>query len=148
MSTRRPFPMVFRSLAATTIPSAFRSTATVELTRWEPGNAEHRVCEFDQLNGRRRMMEVEAGHWFTNDVADIRGRYDRAQPEAGSVDRPDRGRTRLLRTDPSSECALSPGHGLGVDLDGRQVVGDDEANRLLSAQGGEYRAPFVVPDRV
>jgi hypothetical protein len=29
-----------------------------------------------------------------------------------------------------------------------QVVGDDEANRLLSGGDRGYRAPFLVPDEV
>ena len=40
------------------------------------------------------------------------------------------------------------GRALRVDPDTEQVVGDEEANRLLSGQDRGYRAPFVVPDEV
>jgi len=40
------------------------------------------------------------------------------------------------------------GRALRVDPDGGHVVGDDEADRLLSGQDRGYRAPFVVPDEV
>jgi hypothetical protein len=40
------------------------------------------------------------------------------------------------------------GRGLRVDPETEQVVGDEEANRLLSGQDRGYRAPFVVPDEV
>jgi predicted dehydrogenase len=40
------------------------------------------------------------------------------------------------------------GRALRVDPDTEQVIGDDEANRLLSGADRGYRAPFVVPDEV
>jgi predicted dehydrogenase len=40
------------------------------------------------------------------------------------------------------------GRALRVDPDTEQVVGDEEANRLLSDAERGYRAPFVVPDEV
>jgi len=40
------------------------------------------------------------------------------------------------------------GRALRVDPDTEQVVGDEEANRLLSGRDRGYRAPFVVPDEV
>ena len=40
------------------------------------------------------------------------------------------------------------GRALRVDPDGERVVGDEEADRLLSGRDRGYRAPFVVPDEV
>jgi predicted dehydrogenase len=40
------------------------------------------------------------------------------------------------------------GRALQVDPDTEQVIGDEEANRLLSGQDRGYRAPFVVPHEV
>jgi len=40
------------------------------------------------------------------------------------------------------------GRALRFDPEAEQVVGDDEANRLLSEEDRGYRAPFVVPDAV
>jgi predicted dehydrogenase len=40
------------------------------------------------------------------------------------------------------------GRALRLDPATEQVVGDEEANRLLSGQDRGYRAPFVVPDEV
>jgi predicted dehydrogenase len=40
------------------------------------------------------------------------------------------------------------GRALTVDPETEQVVGDEEANRLLSGRDRGYRAPFVVPDEV
>jgi len=40
------------------------------------------------------------------------------------------------------------GRALRVDPETGQVVGDDEANRLLSGRDRGYRAPFVVPDEI
>jgi predicted dehydrogenase len=40
------------------------------------------------------------------------------------------------------------GRALRIDPDTQQVVGDEEANRLLSGQDRGYRAPFVIPDEV
>src|SRR5262249_20613713 len=40
------------------------------------------------------------------------------------------------------------GRGLQVDPDSGQVIGDEEANRLLADGGRGYRAPFVVPEEV
>jgi hypothetical protein len=37
---------------------------------------------------------------------------------------------------------------LRVDPAAQHVVGDDEANRLLSGHDRGYRAPFVIPDEV
>jgi len=40
------------------------------------------------------------------------------------------------------------GRALRFDADTQQVVGDEEANRLLSDEGRGYREPFRVPDDV
>jgi predicted dehydrogenase len=40
------------------------------------------------------------------------------------------------------------GRSLRIDPATQQVVGDDEANRLLSGHDRGYRAPFVIPDEV
>src|ERR1700752_4877798 len=40
------------------------------------------------------------------------------------------------------------GRALRIDPATEQVVGDDEANQLLSGHDRGYRAPFVVPDEV
>jgi len=40
------------------------------------------------------------------------------------------------------------GRSLHVDPATEQVIGDEEANRLLSGGDRGYRAPFVVPDEV
>jgi len=40
------------------------------------------------------------------------------------------------------------GRSLRVDPDTAQVIGDDEANRLLSGRDRGYRQPYVIPDEV
>jgi hypothetical protein len=40
------------------------------------------------------------------------------------------------------------GRALRFDPDTEQVVGDDEANRLLSDSDRGYRPPFLIPDEV
>jgi hypothetical protein len=60
------------------------------------------------------------------------------------------------RTEGHISCALVHlanasyrlGRALRFDPDTEQVVGDEEATRLLSDAGRGYRAPFVVPDEV
>jgi hypothetical protein len=37
---------------------------------------------------------------------------------------------------------------LNFDPETEQVIGDDEANRLLRDAGRGYRAPFVVPEEI
>ena len=40
------------------------------------------------------------------------------------------------------------GRALHFDPKTEQVIGDEEANRLLSGQDRGYRPPFLVPDEV
>jgi len=40
------------------------------------------------------------------------------------------------------------GRALRVDPEKGEVIGDEEATRLLAGQDRGYRAPFVVPDEV
>jgi predicted dehydrogenase len=159
------------------------------------------VFEFDQADGRRKMMEFEVRHWITNDEAGIRGGLfnrhtignifygSNGYLAAGSEDafsyqswigrdrKPGpRGRSRddhfanfikCVRSRKSEElnapieeahisCALVHlanasyrlGRALRVDPDTEQVIGDDDANLLLSGADRGYRAPFVVPHEV
>ncbi len=160
------------------------------------------VFEFDQPNGRRKMMEFEVRHWITNDEAGIRGGLLNRHNTIGTIfygsngylaagnedafsyeswigrDRTPgprghsgddhfanfikcvRSRKKEELNAPIEEghisCALVHlanasyrlGRALRVDPDTQQVVGDEEANRLLSGRDRGYRAPFVVPDEV
>jgi predicted dehydrogenase len=160
------------------------------------------VFEFDQPDGRRKMMEVEVRHWITNNEAGIRGGLFNRHNTVGNIyygsdgylaagnedafsyeswlgrDRKPgpRGHSdndhfanfikcvRSRRKDelnaPIEEghisCALVHlanasyrlGRALRVDPAAGQVVGDEEADRLLSGRDRGYRAPFVVPDEV
>ena len=160
------------------------------------------VFEFDQPNGRRKMMEFEVRHWITNDEAGIRGGVFNRRNTIGTIfygsngylaagnedafsyeswvgrdQKPGprghsgddhfanfitcvRSRKREELRAPIEEghisCALVHlantsyrlGRALRVDPDTEQVVGDEEANRLLSGRDRGYRAPFVVPDEV
>jgi predicted dehydrogenase len=168
----------------------------------ETPNTLNCVFEFNQPNGRRKMMEFEVRHWITNDEAGIRGglfnrgntigtifygsngylaagnedafsyeswvgRDQRPGPRGHSGDdhfanfiKCVRSRKREELNAPIEEghisCALVHlanasyrlGRALRVDPDTEQVIGDEEANRLLSGRDRAYRAPFVVPDEV
>jgi len=160
------------------------------------------VFEFDQPDGRRKMMEVEVRHWITNNEAGIRGGLfnrhntigniyygsngylaagnedafsyeswlgrDRKPGPSGHSDNDHfanfikcvRSRKKDELNAPIEEghvsCALVHlanasyrlGRALRVDPVSGQVVGDEEADRLLSGRDRGYRAPFVVPDEV
>jgi len=160
------------------------------------------VFEFDQPDGRRKMMEVEVRHWITNNEAGIRGGLfnrhntigniyygsngylaagnedafsyeswlgrDRKPGPSGHSDNDHfanfikcvRSRKKDELNAPIEEghisCALVHlanasyrlGRALRVDPVAGQVVGDEEADRLLSGRDRGYRAPFVVPDEV
>jgi len=168
----------------------------------ETPNTLNCVFEFDQPNGRRKMMEFEVRHWITNNEAGIRGNLFNRQNTIGSIfygsngylaagnedafsyeswvgrDRKPgpRGQSgddhfanfiKCVRSRKQEElnapigeghisCALVHlanasyrlGRSLRVDPDTEQVVGDEEANRLLSGRDRGYRAPYVVPDEV
>jgi len=168
----------------------------------ETPNTLNCVFEFNQPNGRRKMMEFEVRHWITNDEAGIRGGVFNGRNTIGTIfygsngylaagnedafsyeswvgrdQRPGprghsgddhfanfikcvRSRKREELNAPIEEghisCALVHlanasyrlGRALRVDPDTEQVVGDEEANRLLSGRDRGYRAPFVVPDEV
>jgi len=45
-------------------------------------------------------------------------------------------------------AAYRLGRTLNVDPATGQVIGDEEANRLLRDSGRGYRAPYVVPEEV
>src|SRR3989454_5410723 len=168
----------------------------------ETPNTLNCVFEFDQPDGRRKMMEVEVRHWITNNEAGIRGGVFNRRNTIGTIfygsngylaagnedafsyeswvgrdQKPGprghsgddhfanfitcvRSRKREQLRAPIEEghisCALVHlantsyrlGRALRVDPDTEQVVGDEEANRLLSGRDRGYRAPFVVPDEV
>src|SRR3989441_287721 len=168
----------------------------------ETPNTLNCVFEFDQPDGRRKMMEFEVRHWITNDEAGIRGGVFNRRNTIGTIfygsngylaagnedafsyeswvgrdQKPGprghsgddhfanfitcvRSRKREELRAPIEEghisCALVHlantsyrlGRALRVDPDTEQVVGDEEANRLLSGRDRGYRAPFVVPDEV
>ena len=160
------------------------------------------VFEFDQPNGRRKMMEFEVRHWITNDEAGIRGgvfnrhntigtifygsngylaagnedafsyeswigRDRKPGPRGHSADDHFANFIKCVRSRKHEElnAPIEEGHiscalvhlanasyrlrrSLRVDPDTEQVVGDEEANRLLSGEDRGYRAPFVVPAEV
>jgi predicted dehydrogenase len=160
------------------------------------------VFEFDQPDGRRKLMEIEVRHWITNNEAGIRGGLlnrhnaigtiyygskgylaagnedsfsyeswlgrDRTPGPRGHSDNEHfanfiacvRSRNKEELKSPIEEghisCALVHmanasyrlGRELRVDPGSGQVVGDAEADRLLSGQDRGYRAPFVVPEEV
>jgi predicted dehydrogenase len=168
----------------------------------ETPNTLNCVFEFDQPDGRRKMMEFDVRHWITNNEAGIRGglfnrdntigtifygsngylaagnedafsyeswlgRDRRSGPHGSSGDdhfanfiKCVRSRKKEELTAPIEEghisCALVHlanasyrlGRSLHVDPGTEQVIGDEEANRLLSGGDRGYRAPFVVPDEV
>jgi predicted dehydrogenase len=168
----------------------------------ETPNTLNCVFEFDQPDGRRKILEFEVRHWITNQEAGIRGgpfnrhnsignifygsngylaagnedgfsyeswigRDQRPGPRGHSGDdhfanfiKCVRSRKREDLKAPIEEghisCALVHlanasyrlGRALRVDPDTEQVVGDEEANRLVSGRDRGYRAPFVVPDEV
>jgi len=158
--------------------------------------------QFNQPDGRRKMIEFDVRHWITNDEAGIgRGLFggrnsignifygSNGYLAAGNEDAfsyeswlgPERsagprGRSGhdhfanfvdCVRSRNAADlhapieeghlsCALVHlanasyrlGRELRFDPATEQVVGDDEANRLLSGADRAYRAPFVVPDAV
>jgi len=157
------------------------------------------VFEFDQPNGRRKMMEVEVRHWITNNEAGIRagehnsigtifygsngylaagneddfsyeswvGRDQAPGPRGHSEDDHFANFIRCVRSRKTEDlaapireghisCALVHlanasyrlGRMLRVDPATEQVIGDEEATRLLSGRDRGYRAPFVIPDEV
>jgi predicted dehydrogenase len=168
----------------------------------ETPNTLNCVFEFDQPDGRRKMMEVEVRHWITNNEAGIHsglfnrdntigsifygskgylaagnedafsyeswlGRDRKAGPRGHSGDDHFGNFIKCVRSRKGEElsapieeghisCALVHlantsyrlGRALHVDPDTERVVGDEEANRLLSGGDRGYRAPFVVPDDV
>ena len=157
------------------------------------------VFEFDQPDGRRKMMEVEVRHWITNNEAGIRagehnsigtifygsngylaagneddfsyeswvGRDQAPGPRGHSEDDHFANFIRCVRSRKTEDlaapireghisCALVHlanasyrlGRMLRVDPATEQVIGDEEATRLLSGRDRGYRAPFVIPDEV
>jgi hypothetical protein len=62
--------------------------------------------------------------------------------------------TRPLRkgTSPARSCTwrtlLPVGRTLNFDPETEQVIGDEEANRLLRGEDRGYRKPFVIPEKV
>jgi predicted dehydrogenase len=168
----------------------------------ETPNTLNCVFEFDQPDGRRKMMEFDVRHWITNNEAGIRGglfnrdntigtifygsngylaagnedafsyeswlgRDRRSGPHGSSGDDHFANFIKCVRSRKTEElnapikeghisCALVHlanasyrlGRSLHVDPVTEQVIGDEEANRLLSDGDRGYRAPFVVPDEV
>jgi predicted dehydrogenase len=168
----------------------------------ETPNTLNCVFEFDQPDGRRKMMEFEVRHWITNNEAGIRGglfnrdntigsifygsngylaagnedafsyeswlgRDRRPGPHGSSGDDHFANFIKCVRSRKTEElnapikeghisCALVHlanasyrlGRSLHVDPVTEQVIGDEEADRLLSGGDRGYRAPFVVPDEV
>jgi len=168
----------------------------------ETPNTLNCAFEFDQPDGRRRMIEVDVRHWITNNEAGIRGPLFNRNNTIGTIFYGSNGylaagnedafsyeswvgrdRTpgphghsgddhfanfiKCVRSRKAEElsapieeghvsCALVHlanasyrlGRTLRFDPGTEQVVGDEEANRLLSGQDRGYRTPFVVPDEV
>ena len=157
------------------------------------------VYEFNQPNGRRKMLEVEVRHWITNNEAGIHagahnaigtvfygsngylaagneddfsyeswiGRDRTPGPRGHSGDDHFANFIKCVRSRKTEEltapireghisCALVHlanasyrlGRTLQVNPDTEEVVGDEEAARLLSGRDRGYRAPFVIPDEV
>ena len=80
---------------------------------------------------------------FANFIDCVRSR------KAEKLERAHRRRTHLLRAGPSGERLIPSRAGrLRFDPDTEQVVGDEEANRLLSDSDRGYRPPFLIPDEV
>src|SRR4051812_17249412 len=168
----------------------------------ETPNTINCAFEFDQPDGRRKMMEFEVRHWITNNEAGIQGglfnrdntigtvfygpngylaagnedafRYEswvgrdrQPGPRGHSADDHFanfiacvRSRKKEALNAPIEEGHLSCAlvhlanasyrlkRSLRVDPDTALVIGDDEANRLLSGRDRGYREPFVIPDEV
>jgi len=165
----------------------------------ETPNTLNCVFEFDQPNGRRKMMEVEVRHWITNNEAGVHagshnaigtifygsngylaagneddfsyeswiGRDRAPGPRGHSGDDHFANFIKCVRSRKVEElnapireghisCALVHlanvsyrlGRTLQVNPDTEEVIGDEEAARLLSGRDRGYRAPFVIPDAV
>ena len=157
--------------------------------------------EFNQPDGRRKMMEFEVRHWMTNDEGDLGQGLPNRRNTIGNIFYGSKGYlaggneddfsyhswlgggqpgpqgksghdhfanfiscVRSRKTEdlnaPIREGHISCGlvhlanasYRLGRELrfdpETEKVVGDEEANRLLSGGDRGYRAPFVIPDVV
>ena len=168
----------------------------------ETPNVLNCAFEFDQADGRRKMMEFEVRHWITNNEAGLGHGLFARHNAIGSVFYGSEGYLAAGNEDAFSyeswlgggqtagprgqsgsdhfgnfiscvrsrkaedlnapiqeghiSCALVHlanasyrlGRALRFDPETEQVIGDTEANRLLSDEDRGYRTPFVIPNPV